>query len=57
MFSVLQRRHERASGGGELWELNVADPERMLDEFLQTWRSPQASSPAEPRSSGRRPLR
>ena len=36
MFSVLQRRHERALGGGELLELNVSDPERMLDEFLQT---------------------
>ena len=36
MFSVLQRRHERALGGWELLELNVSDPERMLDEFLQT---------------------
>jgi hypothetical protein len=35
MFSVLQRRHER-TGGGEFLELTVSDPERMLDEFLQT---------------------
>jgi len=35
MFSVLQRRHERA-GDGEFLELNVSDPEQMLDKFLQT---------------------
>ena len=35
MFSVLQRRHERA-GDGEFLELNVSDPEQMLDRFLQT---------------------
>ena len=35
MFSVLQRRHERAGDGGSL-ELNVSDPEQMLDRFLQT---------------------
>ena len=35
MFSVLQRRHERA-GGWEFLELNVSDPEQMLDRFLQT---------------------
>jgi hypothetical protein len=35
MFSVQQRRHEQA-GGGEFLELNVSDPEQMLDMFLQT---------------------
>src|SRR6516165_1726825 len=35
MFSVLQRRHKRAEGG-EFLELNVSDPEQMLDKFLQT---------------------
>jgi len=35
MFSVLQRQHER-TGGREFLELNVSDPERMLNEFLQT---------------------
>ena len=35
MFSVLQRRHERA-GDGEFLELNVSDPEQMLDRFLET---------------------
>jgi hypothetical protein len=35
MFSVLQRRHERA-GDGEFLEPNVSDPEQMLDTFLQT---------------------
>ena len=35
MFSVMQRRHERA-GGREFLELNVSDPEQTLDEFLQT---------------------
>jgi len=34
MFSVL-RRHQRA-GGREFLELNVSDPEQMLDRFLQT---------------------
>jgi len=33
MFSVLQRRHERA-GDGEFLKLNVSDPEQMLDEFF-----------------------
>jgi hypothetical protein len=36
MFSVLQMRHEERAGGGEFLELSVSDPERMLDEFLQT---------------------
>jgi hypothetical protein len=35
MFSVLQRRRERARGG-EFLDLNVSDPEQMLDNFLQT---------------------
>ena len=35
MFSMLQRRHERA-GGWEFLEPNVSDPEQMLDKFLQT---------------------
>ena len=35
MFSVMQRRHERA-GGREFLELNVSDPEQTLDEFLQS---------------------
>ena len=35
MFSLLQRRHERAADG-EFLELNVSDPEQMLDKFLQT---------------------
>jgi hypothetical protein len=34
-MSVLQRRNERA-GGWEFLELNVSDPEQMLDRFLQT---------------------
>ena len=35
MFSVVRRRHERA-GDGQFLELNVSDPEQMLDRFLQT---------------------
>jgi hypothetical protein len=35
MFSVLQRRLERA-GDREFLELNVSNPEQMLDKFLQT---------------------
>jgi hypothetical protein len=36
MFSILQPRHER-TGGGVFLELNVSDPEQMLEKkFLQT---------------------